>query len=432
MKLLRLTLALALLSWSLVALADEDTTCMTDQDCPEDQMCVHVPCAAMPDCPEGEECPEPPPCPEEGYCTEAGGGDHGGVPGIWGGECATDADCPVFFACEEMVLPCPDMPTMGCECLCPEDDPDCECDGCPPPPPEPEPCEEETVQACVLELPECEAEGDCPKGFVCETIEECWGGGSTGCACPQETCACDCDPDDPDCECECPEPTPCECDEEPTYEEHCEVVDQICVPDEVACETDADCATDFECVEIEDDQGNATSCGCGCAAPPPPDCADDDAECWAEYEEELANYECPPCECEDEPVEPSEPEKVCAPVGWMEIFEDWVENGGGYGGESGSSDQALGPWTPNPGEEGGSGHGEEGPTTGAPSDTNGDDKGAGGDGESGTTRGASGDEGGTCAYGGGAPAGSGLLALLALMATWFIATRRERASVRTR
>jgi hypothetical protein len=151
MKLLRLTLALALLSWSFMALADEDMTCMTDQDCPEDQMCVHVPCAAMPDCPEGEECPEPPPCPEEGYCHESGGGgEHGGVPEIWGGECATDDDCPVFFACEEIELHCAtDVACPGCACICEEGDPDCECEECPPCP-EPEPCEEETVSACVL------------------------------------------------------------------------------------------------------------------------------------------------------------------------------------------------------------------------------------------------------------------------------------------
>jgi hypothetical protein len=431
MRSLRLFLALALMVLSFGALADEfDSECSTDADCPEGQQCIHVPCA-VPECPPGEECPDPGECPEMGYCEEGYDDDYGDI-GIWGGECETDADCPEMFICEVKVLPCASEEIFcgDCACDCDPDDPDCVCE-CPPCP-EPEPCDPEEMSVCVLHLPDCEVDADCGEGFICETIEECWasGGGSSGCACPPSTCVCDCDPDDPDCECDCPEPEPCDCEDdpepEPEYEEGCDVVGHVCVPDEIECEADADCPTDFTCEDVGGYSGGGGDCACmTCPAPPPPDCADDDEACWEAWKEAMDDYECPPCECDDEPEEP-EAVMMCLPDGWGEILDDWVEHGGDFDGGGGGTAESGSPWVSDDKQEGG--EGEQ-----APSDPNGGEigtgegTGGGGSGGDGSGRSAdSGDDGGAlCSYGSRAPALGGLVVLMGLIAGWLVIVRRR-------
>ncbi len=391
-KLLSLFALLLLLPTSALA----ETECESDADCPEGSYCVMVP-TAVPDCPpcdpdDGEcpDCPEPQPGDAVGYCEEI----DLGFDGIVAGECATDADCPLDFTCQEVEIPCYDMPTCACACEpCPEGDPDCEakCDECDCP--EPEPCTEETQMLCVYTPTECVEDGDCGEGFECREIEECSGGGSMGCACTECVCA-DC-PEGEECPpCDCPEEPVCECDDVPEeFEEECTVLAAICFPKEVPCETDADCAEGFICFEDPEGETSVSSdCACpGCF------CEEGDEEC-----------DCPPCECDEEPLPPEEyvAEMICIPEGW----ED-AEFLGGGGSAMGADFETNADGTPK-GEQD-----VEEPVSPEPGD---------GDGTSGATE-ESADDGSSessgCTAGGSANAASALL--LALLGLALVTTRRK-------
>lgn len=321
-------MAIAMLLMAAPAMADEDGSCMSDQDCPDGYGCVMMACACAdcPPCPPGEECEDCPPCdcPEEGegWCEYLGDDDDDW--GFYGGECDVDGDCPMGFSCEMVQVPCATNPTCPpCDCMgCDPDDEDCEdmpceCPECP----EPEPCEPEEMGVCVYDMMDCESDSECGEGFECLEVEECWGSGSSGgCACPP--CACETCVDGEECEpCEC---EPCECDDEPEeFEEGCEVVGSFCAPKEQPCETDDECLDGWECMMVSMG-GGGTDCACpGCACEP---CAEG---------EECEPCDCPPCECDEEPEEWIEEEGYCVPDGWSEIIED----AGGVAG-SGSYEEA--------------------------------------------------------------------------------------------
>lgn len=223
--------------------------CETDADCPDGFYCVGVgmPCVCeCPPCPEGEECECPPcDCPK-GECIEM---EDDSFDDVIAGECETDADCPIGFVCEEMLLPCPEPECPVCVCpQCDPDDPECDPDACECPDCEdvPSDCLHEPVKVCVFSPQECSEDSDCPEGFECQQFEKCSGGGSKECVCP--VCACpECLPGEECPPCACPEePEPCECEEDGS-EEECVVV-SICAPQEVPCETNTDCPEGFECV----------------------------------------------------------------------------------------------------------------------------------------------------------------------------------------
>lgn len=382
--------------------------CTADSDCENGYSCMRIPCA-VPACPPGEDCPDVE-CPDEGECVP-GGDDHydNGPGGIYGGECDTAADCPTGMSCEEMNVPCPDIAGCApCACDCGPDEPDCQCD-CPECPEIP-PCDSEIYGVCVFEFADCESDADCDVGFECQAWEACSGGGSTGCACPPQVCVCETCPDGEECPpCECPEPEPCECDEEPVYEESCEVVNQVCEPQEIPCDSAADCPADWECIELNfGSQGSdcmTTSCAC-------PGCDSENSE------------DCPPCDCpEPEPCEDDdEPivESYCMPDGWGAIVQDYVDreigsggvntNAGGdkdnpeAGGEGGMFDELFG-----------GGDGNSAPTA-APQDNSANGSSSGGTGSD--------DEGGMCTMGT-AQASPGLLGLGLLLAAAFLLMRRR-------
>lgn len=308
----------------LPATAFAESECQSDADCPDGSYCVMAPSVGC-DCPPCEpdtECPDcncPEPTDPEGFCEEI----DLDFDSIVAGECDTDADCPLDFVCQEVTIPCYDMPTCACACEpCPDGDPDCEakCDDCECP--EPEPCEEEDLNMCVFSPTECVSDDDCGEGFECFPIEECSGSGSTGCVCGSCVCA-DC-PEGEECPpCDCPEEPICECDDEsePDFEESCITLASICFPKEVPCETDADCAEDFLCVDI----GTSTSSGGG-------DCLCPACACMERPEgEECEACECPPCTCDDQEEFEVEEEKICIPDGWDEAGYVGGSNDGGSG-----------------------------------------------------------------------------------------------------
>ncbi|MFH1530081.1 MAG: hypothetical protein ABIK09_05020 [Pseudomonadota bacterium] len=313
MKTMKTTLLLlAMLLMAAPAMADEDMSCMSDSDCPEGYGCAMMSCACA-ECPPGEEC-LPCDCPEdgEGWCEDMGGGSDDW--GFYGGECDVDGDCPLGFSCELVSMPCATEACPPCACMdCDPDDAECEetpceCPECP----DPEPCDSEEMGFCVYDMVDCATDADCGEGFECLEVEECWASGG-GCAC---SCACETCPAGEECEpCECP---PCECDDEPDFEEGCDVVGSFCAPKEQPCETDGECLDGWECMMVSLG-GGGTDCACpGCACAPCPE------------GEECEPCDCPPCECDDEPIEESVVEEgYCVPDGWSEIIE-------GAGGVNGS------------------------------------------------------------------------------------------------
>ena len=392
--------------------------CDSDEDCPEGFECWDAPgpTCACPGCEPGEDCP-PCDCPEDdgdypGMCVE----EEDPFDDIVGNECDTDEDCPADFVCEEIEYGCgtvPDCPPCVCGGGCDPDDedcadePECECPVCP----EPEPCDEELVGMCVFSPPECEVDADCGEGYECVEIEECWGSVSGGdCVCTDCVCA-EC-PDGEDCPpCDCPEEPICECDEEEEWEEGCETVMAICLPQQIECETDDDCPVDFVCNEFTD----YGDCECVCACPPCPE-----------------GEECPACECDDCECDEETTESFCLPEGWDESM---------FGGDGGGS-TAIGEDDPNPqdpvnreedkeGEEGtgddvdldGEGP-EDGPDGDGPADENDDD--GEGEGEGGAGEVGSDDGGSAGCSAGGAPAAGFPLLLVAFAVLALLPARRRR------
>lgn len=287
--------------------------CNSDSDCEAGFECMAMPCScSCMSCPDGEECPpcECDDCPDGGECIP----EEKPWDGVFGNECETDADCPMDFICDEIMMPCAVADCPPCACLeCDPDDEDCvpqdcECPDCA----EPEECEPEGYKVCRFEPTECDADADCGEGFECMEIKSCSGGGSTGCECFDCVCATcaegeECPP------CDCPDEPVCECDDEPQeFEEECTVEGGICIPKQVACETDEDCQEDWSCVSYE-------SVACTCAVP---DCA---CEACPDGEE------CEPCDCPKVPDEcdcgdGGDAESYCLPDGWDDIVES--EGGG--------------------------------------------------------------------------------------------------------
>jgi hypothetical protein len=311
-------------------------TCETDADCAAHEVCerVALPCAvpptctcACPDCPPGQACPpcECPDCPPEDAFAPCAEETYGVCLPRWERDgCASDADCPAGFACEEIQVPCAATP-CACACAgCAEGE---ECEPCECLPCEPEPCEAETYATCVWAPLECAADADCPDGFECVAQESCWGGGG-GCACPP-----------------CPEGAecpPCECPDEEEYFEECEVTGHVCQPRAIACEDDAGCPAGWTC------EATFGDCACACTCDAGPAC-EPGQECPA----------APPCECE--PCDCGPAESFCVAPGW-----GWDGGGGPYqprpgdeeyanDGDETMGDGAGGPAEPPTGEVGGDG-----------------------------------------------------------------------------
>ena len=291
----RILIVLALLLWASPAFAESE--CSTDADCGDGYMCVMAPCPA---CMDGMECPD---CVPEGSCTQSYEDDYNYF--VYA-ECATDADCPSLFLCEEVQS----WNDTGCDCApCDPDGgecPECTCGSDEP--------ESTTEMRCVFRPEECAADSDCDDGFVCFAEEVCSGGGSIGCACATVIC--------PDGE-ECPDPEPCECDEEPVEEEEsCETVASFCVPDQVTCTADSDCPADWSCSELD---VGSTCPACDCVVST---CAEGE--------------ECPEPEACDCPECTVETESYCLPAGWDEIAAE---------GMSYSEEGATNSDSPNDGEQ---------------------------------------------------------------------------------
>lgn len=231
-------------------------------------------------------------------------------------ECATDADCPVGFACEEIAWgACPGAPP--CE----------EGEDCPPPPP----CEEGSELVCVPAPIACASDSDCPSDLECVTFtyEECWGSSEPG------------EPTDP-----VPMPIPDDRDadagsdagsddspdggesddgfEGDDFEDEfeCETVTEAyCAPAYVGgCETDSDCGEGFDCVALEvcscsgsggsDAPGVPGSAGGGAdAGSEDPDFGGDDA--GSDFDEDDAGFG----DDEREDDEEWEEECSCEPTG---------------------------------------------------------------------------------------------------------------------
>lgn len=175
------------------------------------------------------------------------------APAAFADECASDADCPVGFACEELGWQsCPGMPP------CPEGE------DCPPPPP----CEDGAEWACVPVETPCEVDADCGPGLACLhfTYEECYGEAPT--------------PDTPDMpgDGDTPTPDPDGGDDEPDHDgpgddfECRTVTESVCAPPYVGeCDADADCGPGFTCVAAED-------CACSGGGSIPPDRGEDSGD----------------------------------------------------------------------------------------------------------------------------------------------------------
>ena len=327
-----LLLAAAFLMMPAAALA---TPCQSDADCDEDESCAMI-LVDCPPCEPGAECPD---CvgEDQGECVPDGGGE--GDDYFWSGtECETDADCPDSFVCSEYDMPCGGMePACVCEpCASGESCEPCDCGDAPEPPD----CSDTTMKSCVFMPTECSSDADCDANFACIEDKVCSGGGSVGCDCA--TCACaPCD--GPDCEpCDCPsDPEPCTCDEEPVFEESCEVVGAYCGPKELPCQADSDCPESWECAKF----GVMSTCdACACA--------------------EGQSCECAPCEnTQDE-------EGYCLPGGWGDLVTAASDAGGQGGGSAatGNADILLGEAAPHVGTpKGGDGTGGG---AGGPADPN--------------------------------------------------------------
>ena len=335
---------------------------------------------------------------------------------IVGSECDTDEDCPVDFLCEQIEIGCgtvPDCPPCVCAGCDPDDedcteDPECECPDCP----EPEPCDDEVVGMCVFSPAECEVDEDCGEGFECVEIEECWGGGSSGdCMCSGCVCA-EC-PEGEECPpCDCPEDPVCECEDEDDYEEECETLMAVCLPQEIECEVDTDCPEGFVCYEFSD----MVTCDCACS-------------CLCEEEDE---ENCPPCDCGECDCGEEESEFYCFPEGWDEEYF-----GGDGGGSIDTGEETPDPQDPVNGDDKEEGEDPEpdadepeGEADEEPDDVpegDADDDGAGeaGGGESGA------DDGGSTGCSAGATSASGFpMVLIAFAALALAAIRRRRSGSR--
>lgn len=328
------TLAVAVLLFVPCLASAQAADCASDADCPFGYVCMPVPCAMG--CQAGEECP---PCEETSQCVgDSEGEDEKG----WiSGECAADPDCPMFFKCEEVRIPCESAGCAPCGCPdCPdgEECPACEC----PPCDEPPPCEDETAMMCVYKPVACSADSDCEEGFECVEEEVCSGGSACSCG----GCACSPCPEGEDCPpCDCEQEPECACDDQPPAEEQCEVFGAWCAPKEIDCGSGRACPDGWECAEFEE------ACAC-------PDCACASQDCPEGEECRPADEcECPPCDCADETA------KLCVPGGWREAGIVTEEGTPAYAGEEG-------------GKKDGDGNGEE---TGNP-DNRGDAKGTSGSG----------------------------------------------------
>ncbi len=395
----------------------EGQDCDTNQDCPSGYECLPMPCpgCACPPCDPDDEgnCPECdcPPCDGGGECVELWDDD----PDDWyGGECDNDADCPEYFTCKDIQVPCPTMPDCPpCTCAAPgcnpdegdcseAPEPDCECEPCDIP--EDFECETETYGYCVFEPEDCSSDDDCGEGFECIEQEACWESGGGGCVCT--TCACPDCPEGEECEpCDCPEEEECECfDDEP--QSGCESMGAFCVPKQIECEDDLNCPEGWECAQFGS-SGGGTSCACACECQATPPCAPGE-EC-PEPEECV----CPPCDCDEEGEEFAEPGiGFCIPGGWKDIgFDDGETLGGSNFIEKGVSSAASdSPHSPEA-DPNGQGNGEGGGNEETPSDT------SGGNDDGGST-GCS-----TGSTGGGAPFGI----LFAFLALGLAVTRRKSA-----
>lgn len=232
-------------------------------------------------------------------------------------ECVTDADCAEGQVCEVVAAS-----TCACApCESPDECPPCEC------PPETE------ITACVTPPVTCESDADCPDHLTCLLYNQ------AGIAEPCEV--------DPDGNSMCGDPMPypeggtCEfmpptCSDSSDCDEgfSCEVIEAPCAvmcdsngecdetcgdqpdtggqcfPEQIACDTNADCPTDWTCYEFaySECSGGGTVPACEC-----PPCSE---------------QECPVCECDSAPVDPTEctetVENYCIPAGW----DGYVE---GYG-----------------------------------------------------------------------------------------------------
>jgi hypothetical protein len=145
---MRKLLAMFAVMMLLPATALAESECESDADCPDGSYCVQAPsvtCACPPCDPDDEgECPDcecDEPTDPEGFCEEI----DLGFDEIVAGECASDADCPLDFLCQDLEIPCYDTPSCACACEpCPPGQPDCDdkCDDCDCP--DPVPCEEES------------------------------------------------------------------------------------------------------------------------------------------------------------------------------------------------------------------------------------------------------------------------------------------------
>ncbi len=291
----RLILILVFCLTPLVAFSESEevpASCTSDVDCPEGTSCQQLPMMGMACDPDDEEsCPEMIPeyacLPDEGWTEDI---------------CTTDADCSEGSIC--LRTPCP-----ACECAPCTDEEDCPPCDCPP-------CDESGI--CVPEHGNeghgslvgdlCDTDEQCPMSFTCQEIET----SSCGTMVDPPSCVCpSCTPGE-----ECP---PCDCDDEPTpddggstpampgadeedgrekegREEDCvPETEQRCVFTPIDCLEDADvCGDGFYCAPIESCSVSGWSGGTGCV------CAD-----CPEGEE------CPPCECDEDPVPPSGEEEIC-------------------------------------------------------------------------------------------------------------------------
>ncbi len=386
--------------------------CATDADCADGDACVFYD-----DCDCDYEA-DPWCCP--GVCEPIGVGP------IEDFECETDADCGEGWACER-----------GADEICSTwacaDGEDC---------PEPEVvCETWEYAYCMPDLIECSTDADCPDDLTCFTYEyeECSGGGSMGCA-PGEDC--------PDVD----------------FEEECtSVSESFCAPAYIGpCEADADCGEGFACVPEEvcwcggSDAGGGSSGSGGGEVPPPlpddpdaPDAGSGDDGGSGDEDTPDGGWDREPseedCGCEETGAFYCEPQEIiCAddsecPDGWA--CESWGDSAVScYEDESGEvicdepeTDDTMYCIPPEWGIWGAAGSGgyddlaaeasgadEEGRSTGGLTPVNQNDDGSAGGGDStDTTR----PNAGGCSAAPGSGAGTGLLALLGLAATF----RRRRS-----
>lgn len=168
---------------------------------------------------------------------------------------------------------------------------------------------------CIYEELACDADGDCPDGFICEIV--CVGGGFA------------CDPDDPDCAPDFCDPATGECREECFGR---------CVPrPEPGCQSDADCPAGYTCLmECWDPPCDPTTGECssfceGRCVPEALECRSD-ADCPEGFVCEMMCWDCDPnfpdciggCEGHCVPAPPPEcDENTPCPPGYECVMECW-------------------------------------------------------------------------------------------------------------